>query len=126
MLAAVDRLQVRFTAQPYDDFEKSPWSGLPSPSIDAAWHHLLEHTTIRVTAQELARSNQTSVELPEGGGYMAWLGVFHELHCIVRVPIETQSMTTDSSENSTAMGISRLLSSKLNVRRVRRVEYTRR
>lgn len=79
---AIDNLVVAAASKPYDDFEQSPYAGLPSPSIDAAWHYLLEHTTIRVTPTELNRSNQTSVELP-GGGYMAWLGVFHELHCIV-------------------------------------------
>ena len=38
---------------------------------------------IRVTEAELRRDNQDSVELPEGGGYLGWLGVFHELHCVV-------------------------------------------
>ena len=42
---------------------------------------------IRVTETELRRANQESVALTEeeGGGYLAWLGVFHELHCIVRM-----------------------------------------
>ncbi|KAK3208240.1 hypothetical protein GRF29_77g43187 [Pseudopithomyces chartarum] len=83
-LHPIDNLVVAAASKPYDDFEQSPYAGLPSPSIDAAWHYLLEHTTIRVTPTELNRSNQTSVELP-GGGYMAWLGVFHELHCIKMV-----------------------------------------
>ncbi|KAH7069969.1 hypothetical protein BKA63DRAFT_92591 [Paraphoma chrysanthemicola] len=81
-LHPIDGIRLRPSPRPYDDFEQSPWSGLPSPKIDTAWHHLLEPTTIRVTASELARSNQSSIELPVGGGYMAWLGVFHELHCI--------------------------------------------
>ena len=38
---------------------------------------------IRVTAKELEQDNQESVKLKEGGGYLGWLGVFHELHCIV-------------------------------------------
>ena len=79
---AINHLGVAVAPKAYDDFEKSPFAGLPSPSIDASWHYLLEPTTIRVTSEELAQSNQTSVTLP-GGGYMAWLGVFHELHCIV-------------------------------------------
>jgi len=37
---------------------------------------------IRVTEAELRRDNQDSVALPEGGGYLGWLGVFHELHCV--------------------------------------------
>ena len=36
-----------------------------------------------MTHDELLASNQTSVALPNGG-FMAWLGVSHELHCIVR------------------------------------------
>lgn len=39
---------------------------------------------IRITEEELRRDNQASVALTEGGGYLGWLGVFHELHCIVR------------------------------------------
>ena len=39
---------------------------------------------LRVTKKELERDNQVSVPLPEGGGYLGWMGVFHELHCVVR------------------------------------------
>ena len=67
----------------YTDFEESPFAGPPSPSVDKAWHDLLASTSLRISDAEMARSNQTSVRLPEGGGYMAWLGVYHELHCIV-------------------------------------------
>lgn len=37
----------------------------------------------RVSGVELQRDNQESVALPEGGEYLGWMGVFHELHCIV-------------------------------------------
>lgn len=48
---------------------------------------------IRITAEELARDNQKSVALPEAGGYLGWLGTFHELHCIVGdCPLDTQSV----------------------------------
>ena len=40
--------------------------------------------SIRVTKAELEAHGQKSIKLP-GGGYLAWLGVFHELHCVVRV-----------------------------------------
>jgi Mycotoxin biosynthesis protein UstYa len=52
-------------------------------NVDTAWNNLLRRMHIRVTAAELAHRNQTSIALPEGGGYLAWLEVFHELHCIV-------------------------------------------
>ena len=66
----------------YADFELSPFAGLPSPELDKSWHDLLANTSLRVSGEELKNSNQSSVALP-GGGYMAWLGVYHELHCIV-------------------------------------------
>lgn len=39
---------------------------------------------MRISVEELRRDDQESVQLPEGGGYLAWMGVFHELHCLVR------------------------------------------
>jgi hypothetical protein len=42
---------------------------------------LLNNMSVRVTADELAAHGQSSVALPNGG-YLAWLGVFHELHCV--------------------------------------------
>ena len=86
VLQAIDGLEIKYRPQIYTDFEKSPYAGLPSPELDKAWQNLLSPIDIRVSAFELKRSNQTSISLPEGGGYMAWLGVFHELHCIVSIP----------------------------------------
>jgi hypothetical protein len=72
---------VRYVFRLYDNFVNSPYAGEPTPESDEAWHTLLNNMSVRVTGDELARHNQTSVELP-GGGYLAWLGVFHELHCV--------------------------------------------
>ncbi|KAJ0117214.1 Tat pathway signal sequence [Diaporthe amygdali] len=74
-------LDVRYKFRLYDNFVNSPYAGEPTPESDAAWHTLLNNMSVRVTGDELARHNQTSVALP-GGGYLAWLGVFHELHCV--------------------------------------------
>ncbi|KAI0428525.1 hypothetical protein F5Y09DRAFT_312895 [Xylaria sp. FL1042] len=74
-------LEFDYVAQKYIYVEASPFSGPPSSSVDEAWHELLRFTTLRASASELEPSNQTSVELPDGG-YMVWLGVFHQLHCI--------------------------------------------
>lgn len=60
----------------------SQFAGPPNVEVDLAWHKLLSSISIRVSASELLRNNQTSVELP-GGGYMAWLEAFHQLHCVV-------------------------------------------
>ena len=79
---AIDDLDLKYKASTYSDFEKSPFAGPPSPSLDTHWHDLLASITLRVSKEELTRSNQASVAIPRGG-YMAWLGVYHELHCIV-------------------------------------------
>ncbi|CAI6332296.1 unnamed protein product [Periconia digitata] len=81
-LHPINALNIQHVAWSYDDFEQSPYSGKPRASLEKEWHRLLEGTTIRVSEEELRASNQSSVALPEGGGYMAWLGVYHELHCI--------------------------------------------
>ena len=68
----------------------NPYAGPPGSEIDQAWSNLLEPMNIRVTEAELKRTGQSSVALPEGGGSLAWLGVFHELHCIVGLPASTR------------------------------------
>ncbi|KAF2468994.1 uncharacterized protein BDR25DRAFT_50259 [Lindgomyces ingoldianus] len=60
---------------------ESPYIGDPNPSVDTAWHILLANMSLRITLSELSTHSQTSVGLL-GGGYLAWLGVYHELHCI--------------------------------------------
>lgn len=55
----------------------------PDLSIDKAWGDLLRPMNMRFTEREFRESVQAkSVELLQSGGYLAWLGVFHELHCI--------------------------------------------
>jgi hypothetical protein len=61
----------------------TPYIGQPTPSVDDAWSKLLANMSIRVSDSELNRQSATSMPLPHGGN-LAWLGVFHELHCIVR------------------------------------------
>ncbi|KAI1283598.1 hypothetical protein F5Y07DRAFT_394502 [Xylaria sp. FL0933] len=78
---ALPGLKFNYVAQKYIYVEASPFSGPPSSSADEAWHKLLNFTNLRASASELQLSNQTSVELPDGG-YMVWLSVFHQLHCI--------------------------------------------
>ncbi|KAK7744119.1 hypothetical protein SLS53_003640 [Cytospora paraplurivora] len=74
-------LAVRYKFRLYDNFVDTPYAGEPTAEGDEAWHTLLNNMSVRVTAEELAAHNQTSVALPNGG-YLAWLGVFHELHCV--------------------------------------------
>ena len=71
----------------FQNLTSNPYAGPPMPAIDEAWEKLLAPMNIRVSDAELALSHQTSVDLPENGGHLAWLGVFHELHCIVSGPL---------------------------------------
>lgn len=66
-----------------DNLNHNSFAGPPDPRIDVAWHGLLENIHIRVTKEELGKSQQTSVLLPEGGGYLSRLGANHELRCLV-------------------------------------------
>ena len=84
----------------YADFEDSIFAGLPSPELDRSWHTLLEKITLRVSAEELRASDQSSVALPRGG-YMAWLGVSHELHCIVSGLSTTRSQSNAQKDART-------------------------
>ena len=63
----------------------SPFAGGPDNEVDLAWHNLLGNTTIRASQEELNRNgnHRESVALPENGGHLVWLGVFHQLHCLV-------------------------------------------
>ncbi|KAH8726596.1 hypothetical protein GQ44DRAFT_705204 [Phaeosphaeriaceae sp. PMI808] len=67
--------------QLFTKFQDSLFTGSPKKETDKAWHQLMENMVIRVTEDELTSRNQTSLPLPRGG-FMAWLGVHHELHCI--------------------------------------------
>ncbi len=81
--AAFNDLTFRMSDTVFHNLSQSPFAGIPSPEVDAAWDNLLAPMHMRISLQELQRDNQQSVQLPEGGGYLGWMGVFHELHCIV-------------------------------------------
>lgn len=85
LLAAIRQLAIKYQPQLFENLTENPFAGAPSPEIDEAWGNLLAPMNIRVWKPELDSNSQTSVALPEGGGYLAWLGAFHELHCIASV-----------------------------------------
>ncbi|KAK0619659.1 hypothetical protein B0T14DRAFT_430637 [Immersiella caudata] len=74
--------------------QTNPWRGPPgtySDEIDLAWHQIeLGAGGIRLTEAEVLELNMTGTEghplhkIPEehGGGYLAMLEVFHQLHCL--------------------------------------------
>ena len=81
-ILAIADLVVKFENQQYMTMHEIPYAGTPSAEIDLAWRALLADMNTLVTEKELEQHDQMSVELPEGG-YLAWLGVFHQLHCMV-------------------------------------------
>lgn len=81
--AAIENLDIVYTPTVFHRLNATPYAGPPLPEIDTAWDALLAPMHISVSKEELKRDNQESVALPESGGYLGWMGVFHELHCIV-------------------------------------------
>ena len=81
----------------------NPFKGQPRPELDEAWRKLIKclhksfplaspqnrltrcfpDQSIRVQKEDLVRINRTSLPLnDDGGGYLAVVDVFHELHCL--------------------------------------------
>ena len=80
---ALPEINVKTERRAYGFMHSSPYVGHDFPKVDAAWNELLDNINLRVSSAELLNQgpNITSIELPHGG-HLAWLGVFHELHCI--------------------------------------------
>ncbi|KAL8821625.1 MAG: hypothetical protein Q9223_000368 [Gallowayella weberi] len=72
--AAIDNLHRAYVPTLFHRLNATPYAGPPSPEIDAAWDALLAPMHISVSEAELRRDNQKSVELPESGGYLGWMG----------------------------------------------------
>jgi len=77
----IDNLSIEYLPTVSHNLTGNPFAGSPTPEIDAAWDSLMAPMHIRITKEELQHSNQKSVPL-DSGGYLGWMGVFHELHCI--------------------------------------------
>lgn len=61
------------------------FTGEPRPELDLAWHNLLANDNIRVLSSEVANLNLTSIEIADGSGMTAQLGIFHALHCLKKI-----------------------------------------
>lgn len=60
---------------------ENPFKGAPSEKLDHAWHQLFINSNVRVTAEDLAKINRTSVPInDEKGGYYAIPGMFKNSH----------------------------------------------
>ncbi|KAL9074016.1 MAG: hypothetical protein Q9157_004542 [Trypethelium eluteriae] len=97
--SAFDNLIFRYTDTTFHNLSQSPYTGPPSQENEAAWENLLAPMHMRVSTEELRRANQESVNLPEGGGYLGWMGVFHELHCI-DANFDAQKMLREAHYNA--------------------------
>ncbi|MCJ1251796.1 hypothetical protein MMC30_009034 [Trapelia coarctata] len=67
--------------------EHSIYSGPPSDELDLAWHNLLNDENIRLSDEVMRHYGREDigVAIPEGGGFIGTLNVYHELHCIKRI-----------------------------------------
>lgn len=74
-------MRITFKSQRYDFMRNSPYIGYPDNHTDESWNYLFSNMSIRVTDEEISTKRQSSINLPNGGR-LAWLGVYHELHCV--------------------------------------------
>ncbi|CAO1602393.1 hypothetical protein XANCAGTX0491_006004 [Xanthoria calcicola] len=65
----------------FHNLSRNDFAGEPSSDIDSSWDERLAPMNIRVTKAELGRANIQSIAL-EDGGYLSWIGAFHQLYCI--------------------------------------------
>ncbi|KUJ07236.1 uncharacterized protein LY89DRAFT_661012 [Mollisia scopiformis] len=75
-------LTLSYATKKFVSLQDSPFAGPPGAEVDHSWSNLVQGVNLRVSADELAVSSQSSVPLPEGGGHLAWLSVYHEIHCV--------------------------------------------
>ncbi|KAI1078855.1 hypothetical protein F5B20DRAFT_546455 [Whalleya microplaca] len=78
--------ETKFTLEDHIQ-ESGEYSGKPSPSLDKAWHDLLNDENILIEPEYIKHygKEDTAVEVPEGGRYVGTLNVYHELHCLKRI-----------------------------------------
>ncbi|KAK3694279.1 hypothetical protein B0T22DRAFT_496730 [Podospora appendiculata] len=70
-----------------DHNKHSKLSGPPTAEQEDAWDRLMKPVYFRASREELEKGGETwndSAELIEGG-YLATLGVYHELHCLRQI-----------------------------------------
>jgi len=84
MFSPIPQGSIEYHPHLFMNLNHNPFAGPPGGiyDIDESWRDLLRNVNMRVTKDELQPTNQTSVELPENGGYLAWFSVYHDLHCL--------------------------------------------
>ncbi|KAI1460523.1 hypothetical protein F4805DRAFT_478904 [Annulohypoxylon moriforme] len=77
---------VEYELRPVDGLaEGSIYAGYPNPESDAAWSALVEGINLKISPEEMSRLEGSSLAMQDGSGFLAVLGVYHELHCIKRL-----------------------------------------
>ncbi|RDA88978.1 hypothetical protein CP532_0703 [Ophiocordyceps camponoti-leonardi (nom. inval.)] len=64
--------------------EHSVYAGPPSTEQEEAWNALVQPTYFNLSRDELEKTGEPTDRIVEAvaGGYMASLGVYHEIHCL--------------------------------------------
>ncbi|KAH8896285.1 hypothetical protein GQ53DRAFT_819403 [Thozetella sp. PMI_491] len=84
-----------------DHSKHSKYSGPPSTEQEHAWDDLMRPLHFRASREELLKAGEdlhNAVELADGG-YIAVLGVYHELHCLVSSPRPFSKILCKSMES---------------------------
>ncbi|KAI1820950.1 hypothetical protein F4861DRAFT_520978 [Xylaria intraflava] len=60
------------------------YEGPPTPEKDKDWDHLIKPAYFNATFEDLVRAGESLENVTQltGGGYLASIGVYHELHCV--------------------------------------------
>jgi hypothetical protein len=62
--------------------EVNVYRGESRTELEEAWHRLIQHTNVRVSAEDLRKTELLLLFKTGAGDYLASLGVFHPLHCL--------------------------------------------
>lgn len=71
------------------DGHEGPYSGYPRPELEEAWDGLLGKMNVRFSLEDLKAfdRDEDAVQLPDGSGYAGTLNIYHEIHCVVSLPL---------------------------------------
>jgi len=108
---ALPDLRSRYLPQAFENppVANSTYAGPPTPDRDQSWREFMLPMNLRVRQEELEDLSAPAVQLP-GGGYLARLGVFHEVHCLVCMSLPFEKTRLNSSSGlPTTMESSKLL-----------------
>ena len=83
LAASIPNIVLNYENRLFRNLSGNPFAGPPSVEIDKAWNTLLSNMHMAASPAELEKYQQTSVELATSDRHLVWLGVFHDLHCIV-------------------------------------------